>query len=94
MNLAKEKIKKLSDLEEQAFAVIFTSIDQGINYPMVCKSSDIFSKLEEKLYLEYSKYKKPNNFFTANGRIINKHESLEKNGIKNGTYIILNNDDE
>ena len=61
---------------------------------MACKSSDNFSKLEEKLYLEYPNYKNSKTFFTVNGKIINKLATLEENGIKNGNAIVLNIIDE
>ena len=60
---------------------------------MSCKINDIFEKLEEKLYLEYPDYKKNNTYFIANGKTINKFETIENNGIKNGNSIIVNKND-
>ena len=57
---------------------------------MKCKSSDIFLKLEEKLYHEYPDIKKQNVFFMAQGILINKNDSLDKYNIKNGDSILVN----
>ena len=88
----KKKVKNLYDVEEEVIAVVFISLDQKIHFPMSCKISDIFEKLEEKLYLEYPHYKKKNTYFIANGNMVIKSETLEKNGIKNGDAIIMNID--
>ena len=45
--------------------------DQSINYPIVCKNSDIFIRLEEKLLLECPKLMDKNIFYTINTNIIN-----------------------
>ena len=66
------------------------STDQLINYPLVCKNTDIFSELEKKLYVEFPALKNKNLIFIANGNIIKKDLSLEENKIKNDTTIIIN----
>ena len=70
-------------------AIIFMSTDQTIHFPIACKNSDVFSKLEEKLYLEYPKLKNKNIFFIANGNIINRSANIEQNRIKNGDTILI-----
>jgi hypothetical protein len=52
-------------------AVRFCSNDQSINYPIACKDSDIFIRLEEKLLLECPKLMDKNIFYTVNTNIIN-----------------------
>ncbi len=49
----------------------FCSNDQSINYPIVCKDSGIFVRLEEKLLLECPKLMDKNIFYTVNTNIIN-----------------------
>ena len=39
-----------STMMETVIAVNFISLSLNINYPMACKKTDIFSKIEEKLY--------------------------------------------
>ena len=68
--------------------------DQSINYPIVCKDSDIFIRLEEKLLLEYPKLKDKNIFYTVNTNIINKTAILKQNEIERGDTITINYDNE
>ena len=89
LNLVKQRVKELEDIEEKIIAINFISFDEKINYPMKCKKSDIFSKLEEKLYYEYPDYKRKNLLFISKGKVINRNETLEKNRIKNGDSIFL-----
>ena len=90
LNLVKSKVKELEGKEEKDIAINFISLDEKINYPMKCKSNDIFLKAEEILYYEYPEYNNKNLIFTLKGKVINKNETLEKNGIKNGDSIFLN----
>ena len=65
------------------------SIERKLNYSISCKSTDIFKDIEEKLYIEYPELKNKNLYFLANGNIINRYETLEKNKIiKNTTFLI------
>ena len=75
---------------EKNIAVNFTSPKQDIQFPMACKNTDIFVRLEEKLYNEYPKYKDYNTYLTVNGNLIKRFKSLEENGIENGNSIIVN----
>ena len=87
--LAKQKIKELEDKEEKTVAINFILSDEKINYTMKCMSNDIFSNIERIIYNEYPEYKTKNVIFVIKGNIINKNETLEKNGIKNGDSITL-----
>ena len=87
-NLFTDKIN-IDRKTAETFAVIFTYTDQGINYPIAYKNSDIFSKLEEQLYIEYPDLKKKKIYFLANGNIIDRKATIEKNKIKNGTTILI-----
>ena len=53
------------------------------------KKTDIFSTLEEKLYLEYPNLKQKNNIFLVHGNMVNRQESLEQNRIRKGDAIII-----
>ena len=75
-------------------AVRFCSNDLSINYPIACKDSDIFIRLEEKLLMEYPELKNKNIFYTVNTNIINKTATLKQNGIERGDTIIINYDNE
>ena len=78
---------------EKILSIHFKSTDQKIDLSVPCKNTDIFVRLEEKLYEEYPEYKEYNNFFTCNGLVINRWKSLEENKIKNSDKIMLNNND-
>ena len=75
---------------EKIISVIFTSDDQKIHCSILCKNTDKFIKLEERLYNEYPDYSVGDNYFVANGNIVNKFETLDENKIKNSDIIMLN----
>ena len=72
-----KKMIELMKTSEKAIAVNFSSIDQTIIYPISCMHSDIFLKVEEKLYQEFPELRKKNIVFIANGNIINREITLE-----------------
>ena len=88
--LLEKRIKELEGIEEKIIAVKIVSVDQVINCAMKCKKSDVFSKIEKELYRDYPDYKKQKVFFTANGKKIDENKTMDENGIKNGTSIVLN----
>ena len=69
--------------------VIFISLDQKIHYSIICKNTDIFSKIEKDLYDEYPEYGEEENYFLANGKRVIKHKSLVQNNINNSDIITL-----
>ena len=69
----------------------FSSVDQRLqNYSIICKNTDIFNKLENKLYEDYKEFDETEIYFTVNGNKINKNKSLDFNKIKNNDTIIIN----
>ena len=99
-NIIKEKIdeinvlkSKLSDSNieniqpgEKIIAIGITSSDQSIqNFIRPCKDSDLFVKLEEKLYDEYPQFKDVDTYFLANGRKVLRFRSIKENNIKKWT---------
>ena len=106
INLINEKENKIRDLEEKIkrypfvleknekiMSIIFSSVNQKVNYSMVCKNTDTIHKLEEKLYEEYPNLSEGENYFLCKGIVLNKFQSFEKNHIKNGDIILLNQND-
>jgi len=75
---------------EKLMSIIFTSLDQKIHHSIICKNTDKFNYIENKLYKSYPEYQDNENFFTVNGIKINKSKSLEENKIRNNNIIILN----
>ena len=78
-------------LGEQIISVNFMTIgNQDImNYSMPCKKSDLFVKLEEKLYKDFPKYKNYDTYFEVNTRRIKRFKSIEENNIKGNDIIYL-----
>ena len=72
-------------------AVLFmTQGSQDIfNYTMACKTSDLFVRLEERLYHDFPKYRNYETFFMVNTRRIFRFKTLEENKIKNNAIISL-----
>jgi len=95
INVLKSKlnISNINNIQpgEQIIAIGFTSSDQTIqNFFRPCKDSDLFVKLEEKLYDEYPKYKDVETYFLVNGKKVLRFKSMKENNIKNGQVIMLN----
>ena len=74
---------------EKLMTVIFVSTDKKIHYAIICKNTDKFSTIENKLYDEYPQYSENENFFLVNGNRINRHKDLDYNNIKNSDIIML-----
>jgi len=75
---------------EKLISVIFTSSDQKIHCSIICKNTEKFIKLEEKLYNDYLEYSESDNYFMVNGNRVSKFKTLDENKIKNSNIIILN----
>ena len=69
--------------------VFFTSMDQKVNFPIPCASTDIFAEVEEKLYKEYPEYRETNNYFIANGAQVLRFKTIGDNKIGNGRPVTL-----
>ena len=83
-------IKTSYQTMETIIAVNFISLNYNINYPMACKKTDIFSKIEKKLYHEFPILKSKQIFFVANGNSIDRALTFEQNKIKSGNTILIN----
>ena len=102
INMNNDEINKLksklndSSLEniqpgEKILAIGFTSCDQKINnFILPCKDSELFVRIEEKLYNEYSEYKEKETYFVVGGNKIKRFKTLKENNIKSGSIIMLN----
>lgn len=79
---------------EKIMSVIFISLNQEIHQSIICKDTDIFSKIENLLYDEYPKYRESNNIFICNGNKVDRNKNLRENKIENSAVIILKQIDE
>ena len=98
--LEKEKnIKKLNskllrypisiEENEKLMTINFISKDKKLVTSIVCKSNDIFEKIEGQLYNNYPQFFKKEITFLIDGKSINKNMTLEQNGIHNDSVIII-----
>ena len=74
---------------EKIISVIFYSVSFKIHTSLICKNTDLFVNVEIKLYEEYPNARRNNNYFTVNGRRIDKYKSLKENNIKENDVILL-----
>ena len=57
------------------------------NYNLICKNSDLFIILEERLNEDFPKFKEYETYFEVNGKRIKRFKTLEQNNIKNDDII-------
>ena len=94
-----KKNKELSDLKsmlpfdlkegEYLLPVIFISGDQKVHYSFICKNTEYFNSVENRLYKIYSNYQEGENCFYINGNKITKSKTLDENGIKYSDIIMM-----
>ena len=74
---------------EKVISVNFVS--QGnqdiFNYSLPCKNTDLFVRLEEKLYNEYPQFKNFETYFEVRTKRIKRFKTLDENKIKNEDVI-------
>ena len=75
--------------DERLMTIIFKTYDESLYYSIICKNTERFNIIENKLYDVYSEYSNQENFLIFNGKKINKVNTLEQNGIKNNSIITL-----
>ena len=95
-------IFKLNNLENNNQLIAFNQRDTDMSvffmtqgnqdirkYSMSCKSTDLFVRLEEKLYQVFPKYRNIEAIFMVNARRIMRFKTLEENKIKHDDIINL-----
>ena len=74
---------------EKIMAVNFVSM--GVNdighYNLVCKNTDLFVKLEERLYNDFPQFKEHETYFEVKTRRIKRFKTLKENNIKTNDVI-------
>ena len=71
------------------FELNFIIQEEQINDSIPCNSSDIFAKIEEKLYEKYPKYRETENYFLFKGRKILRFKSIFENQIQNNYPVLM-----
>ena len=74
---------------EKLMSIIISSKDEKMLYSLPCKNNNTINDIEKELYKEFPEYSNTKNIFLYKGKIINKFETFQKNNIKNGDILIL-----
>ena len=74
---------------EKLMSNIISSKDEKMLYSLPCKNNNTINDIEKELYKEFPEYSKTKNIFLYKGKMINKFETFQKNNIKNGDVLIL-----
>ena len=70
--------------------ILFKSIDQKVEIPLSIPKSELFVRLEERLYEQCPELRDLNNYFTANGRVIKRFRTIQENKLNNCDKILVN----
>ena len=93
INSLKENKNQITSIKpgEKIFPVLF--ITQGnhdiFNYTMTCKNTELFVRLEERLYEDFPQFKKMETIFMVDARRILRFQTLDENNIKRNDIISL-----
>ena len=79
---------------EKIISVIFFSIDEKINFSVICKNNEKFFNIENKLYMKYPELIDNENDFLIKGKKVNRFKNLEENNIYDGDTILLKSKNE
>ena len=75
---------------EKLLHINITNTDFNIqNYSIICKNTDKFNQIENKIYDEFTELKDIQTYFIFNGKVIEKYKSLEENGIGDNEVIVM-----
>ena len=87
-NIINYKITSINPGEE-ILAINFVSngVQDIGNYNLICKNTDLFVKLEERLYQDFPDFKNYETYFEVNTRRIKRFKTIEENNIKNNDII-------
>jgi len=76
---------------EKIMCINFVSMGRQdiMNYALACKNTDLFVRLEERLYNDFPQFKNYETYFEVNTRRIKRFKTLEENNIKNKNIISM-----
>jgi len=84
------KIEKNNDENNEEISVIISSSSQDFKSSFICKKSDKFKVLQQKLYEKNQKLKNKSLYYLYDGNNIDVEKTIEENNIKEGGIIIYN----
>ena len=88
----KEKLKEYPFILEKGgklMSIIISSRDEKMLYSLPCKNNNTINDIEKEIYKEFPDFSKTKNIFLYKGKMINKFETFQKNNIKNGDVLII-----
>ena len=74
---------------EKLISIKFISDEKDIDYSIVAKNTEKFSKIETLIYDKYPKYIESENNYFVDGNKINRNKTLEQNNINHDDTITL-----
>ena len=83
------KIEKSIGGDEE-ISVIIKSSNQSIKSAFICKKSEKFKELEQKIYERFPVLKNKEHFYLCNGNRIDIEKTIEENKIKNSDQLLYN----
>ena len=63
--------------------------DQSIQCIVICKKTEIFNNVINKVFEKNPEFKNYANYFLCNGSVVYEYKSLEENKIKDGDAVLL-----
>ena len=60
------------------------------NFSIICKNSDVFNQIENKVYEKFNELKDIITYFIFDGKQIDKYKTITENRIKGNGVIIMN----
>ena len=57
------------------------------HYNIVCKNTDIFIRLEEKLFNDFPQFKDCETYFTVKTKRIKRYKTFDENNIQNNDIV-------
>ena len=89
INELNNKLKRypfeLNDGEYLISLIIY--LPNQAQFSMICKNTEKFHKIEERLYEKFEKYKETDNFFLFYGKKVSRFNTLKENFINDGDII-------
>ena len=74
---------------EELLTIILASSNEMVYHAFICKNTENFRSVENRLYVIFPQYEKIEKQFTVNGRKIEESKTLKENGIKDNDIIIM-----
>ena len=79
----------LTNDTENLITLRFQSFDQNINCNVICKDTEIFNSIANKIFEKNQVFKEYGNIFLCNEIQINEYKSIKENKLQNGNIITI-----